>query len=260
MSSLVYALFSPGAPAIAFLACALWIRLAPRSAAARRTTLGAAVFYAAASVYAIPAAIAAPFTRGQQLFTTPLSGHGTAIVVLGGGGERVGGADRALSLMSRAEASRVLEAARVYALVSAEWVIASGGPDPAEPLQPPSSIVMRDALVGLGVPASRIRVESTSRSTRDEAVLIAPMLPSLGAVRAIVVTSAIHMPRALGAFRAAGVDAVAAPAPDPDASAPWRQRWLPGARGLQYSAELAHECIGLPYYWARGWWSATTRK
>ena len=255
MSSFVYSLFSPGAAAAVFLACALWIWRAPRSRAAQRTALAAAVFYAAASIYAIPAAIGVPLTRGQQLFTGPLSGRGTAIVVLGGGGERVGGADRALSLMSRAEASRVLEAARVYALVSPDWVITSGGPDPAEPLQQPSSIVMRDALVGLGVAASRIRLESTSRTTHDEAVLIAPMLRSLGAERAIVVTSAIHMPRAFGAFRAAGIDAVAAPAPDPDASAPRRQRWLPAERGLRYSAELAHEYIGLPYYWARGWFA-----
>ena len=43
--------------------------------------------------------------------------------------------------------------------------------------------------------------------------------------------------------------------PDPDAAASWRERWLPAERGLRYSAELAHECVGLPYYWVRGWWT-----
>jgi len=255
MSSLLYSLLSPGAPPILFLACALWIWRSPRSTAARRTAIAAAAFYLAASIYAIPATLAAPLTRGQTLFAPHLSGRGTAIVLLGGGGERVGGADGALSLMSRAEASRALEAARVFALVSPDWVISSGGPDPSEPLQQPSSIVMRDALVGLGIPASRIRLESTSRTTHDEAVLIAPMLRSLDVQRAILVTSAIHMPRAFGAFRAVGVDAIAAPAPDPDAFASWRQRWLPTDGGLRFTAELAHECIGLPYYWVRGWWT-----
>ena len=253
MSSLLYSLFSPAAPPIVFLACAIWIWRAPGSASARRTAVSAAAFYTAASIYAVPAALATPLTHRHQLFDARIAGRGTAIVLLGGGGERVGGAERALSLMSRAEASRVLEAARVYALVSPDWIITSGGPDPSEPLEAPSAIVMRDALVGLGVPAARIRIESTSRTTREEAVLIAPALHSLGARRAIVVTSAIHMPRAFGAFRAVGVDAIAAPAPDPDASAPWRQRWLPAERGLRYSAELAHEFVGLAYYRVRGW-------
>ena len=254
MSSLLYSLFSPGAPPIVFLACALWIWRAPRSAGARRAAVAAAAFYVAASTYAIPAALGALLTRNQRLFDAHVAGRGTAVVLLGGRDERVGGADRALSLMSRAEASRVLEAVRVFALVSPDWIITSGGPDPSEPLETPSAIVMRDALAGLGVPASKIRLESASQTTRDEALLIAPMLKSLGAERAIIVTSAMHMPRAFGAFRAVGVDAIAAPAPDPDASAPRRQRWLPAERGLRYSADLAHECVGLPYYRARGWW------
>jgi uncharacterized SAM-binding protein YcdF (DUF218 family) len=255
MSALLYSLFSPATSAIVFLACALWIWRSPRSTAARRAAIVAAAFYLAASVYIVSATLALPLTHGQTLFASRVGGRGAAIVLLGGGGERVGGADRALSRMSRAEALRVLEAARVFALVSPDWIISSGGPDPSEPLVQPSSIVMRDALVGLGVPPERIRLESTSRTTHDEAVLIAPMLRSLGAERAIVVTSPIHMPRALGAFRAVGVNALAAPAPDPEGFAAWRQRWLPTDGGLDYTADLAHEVVGLPYYWARGWWT-----
>jgi len=59
------------------------------------------------------------------------------------------------------------------------------------------------------------------RTTHDEAVLVAPMLKRLGVQRTILVTSAIHMPRSLGTFRAAGVDAIPAPALDPGARAWW---------------------------------------
>jgi uncharacterized SAM-binding protein YcdF (DUF218 family) len=80
------------------------------------------------------------------------------------------------------------------------------------------------------------------------------MLASLHVERVILVTSAIHMRRSLGAFRAAGVNAEPAPAPDPGAYATAGDRWLPTERGLRFSSELAHEIVGLPYYWLRGWW------
>jgi uncharacterized SAM-binding protein YcdF (DUF218 family) len=248
-------LLSPGGLAIAFLVCALWIRRSPRSIAARSVSLGVATFYLLASIYAVPAAIAAvSLTRGADAFEPHgISGHGTAIVVLGGGSERVPGLDGAVPVMLPAEASRVLEAARIFRLLSADWVISSGGSNPGD--QAPSSIVMRDALVQQGVPAGRIVLESSSHDTHDEAVLVAPLLKSLHVQHTILVTSAIHMPRSLGTFRAAGLAAIPAPAMDPGASLSRRQRWLPSPHGLLFSSQVAHEYIGLPYYALRGWWT-----
>ncbi|HKB11905.1 MAG TPA: YdcF family protein [Vicinamibacterales bacterium] len=247
-------LLSPGGLAIVFLVCAVWIWRFPHSRPARRAALAAAIAYLLASIYVVPAAIAAILmTRGAARFDRKdLAGRGTAIVLLGGGSQHVHGEAGTLSLMFPAEAARVLEAARVFALVDPEWIISSGGADPLD--EAPSSIVMRDALVQLGVPPNRIVLESTSRDTHDEAILIAPLLKSLRVRHTILVTSAIHMPRSLGAFRAAGIAASPAPAIDPGALLPPRQRWLPTLQGLVFSAQVAHECIGLPYYAARGWW------
>jgi len=62
------------------------------------------------------------------------------------------------------------------------------------------------------------------------------------------------MRRALGAFRAVGVDATPAIAPDPWWHAP-RPLWImPTAHGLSFSGDIVHELFGIPYYWARGWW------
>jgi uncharacterized SAM-binding protein YcdF (DUF218 family) len=246
---------SPGGLAIVFFVCAVWVWRSPRSIAARGVIFAAALLYLLASIYAVPATIAAALlTRGSEAFSrSDVKGRGTAIVLLGGGSERVQGYGGDMSLMFPTEGSRVLEAARVFALVSPDWIISSGGPGPLD--QAPSSIVMRDALVRLGVPASRIVLESASRTTHDEAVLIAPMLKALGVQQTIVVTSDIHMPRSLGAFRAAGVLAIGAPAEDSGVHASKQERWWPSARGLLFSTQVLHECVGLVYYGVRGWWT-----
>ena len=237
-----------------FVVCALWVWLAPRSFAARRTMLAIAVFYFAASIYIVPATIASVILAGHA---EPFKGRAerdtpTAIVLLGGGNEHVqGGGTAAISVMSLVEAARVLEAARVFDLVHADWIISSGG---ALHDEMSSAVVMRDALVQLGVPAKQIVLESSSHDTHDEALLIAPMLNSLRVQRTILVTSAIHMPRSLGTFRAAGVHAIAAPVREPAASLPRIQRWSPTAPALLFSSQLAHEFIGLAYYRLRGWW------
>ena len=61
--------------------------------------------------------------------------------------------------------------------------------------------MMKTALVELGVPADRILLESTSQVTHDEAVLTARMLRDLEITSCVLVTSNLHMRRALATFR-----------------------------------------------------------
>jgi uncharacterized SAM-binding protein YcdF (DUF218 family) len=114
---------------------------------------------------------------------------------------------------------------------------------------------MHDELVRLGVPASRVIVETASHDTHDEAVILAPMLRTHGIEHVVLVTSATHMRRSLAVFRAQGWNAVPAIAPDPGFTSTWAAWLLPSAIGLDLSHQVVHELIGLPYYWARGWGS-----
>lgn len=254
MSRLLAFLLSSGGPPVVFLLSALWVAVS-RSAIARRLAIAAAALYLAASVYIVPEALVRVWQPDPPPFDARgVPGRGTAIVVLGGGDERVRGWNGAMTRLERSEAARVLEAARVFHIVSPDWVISSGGTDAAYPDSVPSSIAMSDALIELGVPLDRIRLESLSRDTHDEAVQIAPMLSALRVDRVVLVTSTVHMRRSLGTFRAAGIDALPASAPDPGRFAASHDRWVPNERGLRLSSELAHELVGLPYYWARGWW------
>lgn len=98
-----------------------------------------------------------------------------------------------------------------------------------------------------GVPVRWL--EEQSRTTFENAVLSARQLRADGVDRAVIVTQAWHMPRAMRAFAIAGMDAVAAPTAyvqpveqlEPTTFLP-----RPGALANTYFA--LHEWIGLAWY------------
>jgi uncharacterized SAM-binding protein YcdF (DUF218 family) len=253
---LLWFLFSAGGLVVAVLAGTVWLRSRPHSARARRFLLLVAIAYAVLSIYGFGEGIGRLLVVGIN----PLAagdvppGH-TAIVVLGSGSYTARDwADGTYSIVDEVDATRALEAVRVFRLVDAEWVISSGGrlyrDDPNEA----SGITMRDAMMTLGVPTSRLIVETRSRDTHDEAVIIAPMLRKLDVEHVVLVTSGTHMRRSLGAFRAQGIRAIPAIAREPYSSISWSNWILPSDLGLWKSSSVMHEVIGLAYYTARGWY------
>jgi uncharacterized SAM-binding protein YcdF (DUF218 family) len=87
-------------------------------------------------------------------------------------------------------------------------VIVSGGPVSPLPGAPSEADLMADALAEYGVARTRIRREGASRTTAENAALLR-VEADAGAF--ILVTSAFHMPRSVGALRARGVRLVPAP-------------------------------------------------
>ena len=255
MSALLNELFSVSGITICWLVAALWLWRRPSSSGARRFLLVTAVGASGASIFAVPFGISRLLTHGYRQFSASDVVPGTTVVVvLGAGNKFVAGWSEHVTVTMPVEAERILEAHRVFQLISPAWIISSGGrEDPSDPANP-SSTVMRAELVRLGVPPERILLESASRDTYDEAVLIAPMLRTLVAQQLVLVTSDTHMRRSLGAFRAVGWNAVPAIAPD-HARPPELLWWvLPSSLGLEWSAKVMHELAGIPYYWLRGQW------
>jgi uncharacterized SAM-binding protein YcdF (DUF218 family) len=119
-----------------------------------------------------------------------------------------------------AAARRVRRAAEAWAGQGRPWVIASGG-------RRWSGLSEADAyaaaLVARGVASGRILRELCSLSTSENAFYSAKLLRQLGVTRPGVVTCDFHIRRALGCFRAAGLDPVPVPVQSPDRSWP---RWL----------------------------------
>lgn len=106
--------------------------------------------------------------------------------------------------------------------------------------------LMRDFMVGQGVPAEAITVEDASLSTRENAVDAAQLLAGIRGPK-VLVTSDFHMRRALGAFRKAGLDAAPLPVPDAWKRLPdFSQRW-------NIFCSLVLETVKLTYYRTLSW-------
>ena len=101
-----------------------------------------------------------------------------------------------------AAADRVWHAAALYRAGKARWVVLSGGSPPGSENVAPEAEAMAEVLRALGVPASAMRLEGRSRNTLENAVLSLALVRQVGARRVLLVTSALHMPRALAVFQA----------------------------------------------------------
>src|SRR4051812_49017717 len=214
MSDLIASLASVTGLILALLIGLAWLFAAPASRAPRRWLAAALIVYLTATVHGISRIVSWPLRHGFHPFLlseAPPTPH--AIVVLGAGAKTVHGQSQKIGILTPGGAARVLEAARVFRLLDRPWIISSGG-SPAGYDLIPESETMKRALVELGVPPDRILLESTSRVTHDEAVLTARMLRDLGIRSCIVVTSDLHMRRALAAFRHEGLAVTPAVARD----------------------------------------------
>lgn len=256
-SDFVKYVMSGGGAICCFLIAAMWLTAARDSRAGRRFLLVAALLFTAASLYGPQYLIARAMAWPLKPFEASdlAMGHRTAIVVLGSGSIDAEDWDgRTFSFVDRSAAARVLEAIRVFRMTNAAIVLSSGGNPRPQLDEKPSGETMRDALLQLGIPADRILTETASKTTRDEAVIVKEILRVQNIDRVILVTSQTHMKRALGAFRAAGVDAIPAIAREFEDHVPPAMMVVPSEDGLGLASTNVHEGLGLAYYWLRGWW------
>jgi uncharacterized SAM-binding protein YcdF (DUF218 family) len=259
-------LLSSGGVILAFLAASIWVYVAGRRSAveslsmrrARTALLALALGLTVFSMYGVEILVARAIVGSLKPFRAAdaVARRRTAVVILGSGSVTVEDWDgRRFSLVDRAAQTRVLEAARVYRMIDPAILISSGWDPRPENLQAPTAETMRDALVMLGVPAERIVVEMASRTTREEAVVIAPMLKAQRVEQVILVTGETHMRRALGTFRAAGVDAIPAIAQEfLRGRTSFTEMAVPSEVGLWLGSANTHELLGSVYYRLRGWW------
>jgi uncharacterized SAM-binding protein YcdF (DUF218 family) len=162
-------------------------------------------------------------------------------VVLGGGIDPPGRLHGPANL--NAQADRVLYAAELYHAGRVGRLLLSGGANPMISARSEAAVT-RELLLALGVPAEAILVEEESRNTRENAAFSARLLRDQGIDRILLVTSALHMRRALARFEAQGLDVIPA-ATDHEA----RDRftavdWLPDAEALDGAGRAFKEIVG----------------
>jgi uncharacterized SAM-binding protein YcdF (DUF218 family) len=153
-----------------------------------------------------------------------------------------------------AAADRVWHAARLYHAGKAPKVMLSGGSNDWQADLPSQAKTMAQFLSDLGVPLNAIVLEERSRSTYENASNCAELMRRQGMERAILVTSALHMPRSFAVLRVAGVDVVPAATDFEVIEGPGTVlSWLPNSQALQRSTNALHEWIGIAVYRWRGW-------
>jgi uncharacterized SAM-binding protein YcdF (DUF218 family) len=108
-------------------------------------------------------------------------------------------------------------------------------------------------LESFGIPRDRVILEDRSRNTVENAVFSKAIAQPKPGERWVLMTSAYHMPRAIGVFRKIGFPIEAYPVD-------WRTRGAEDmtrpfavmSEGLQRSDTAVHEWIGLLVYWLTG--------
>jgi len=180
----------------------------------------------------------------------------TGFVILGGAEDRLVGSARNAPALNEA-AERLVEAA-VLAKRFPEAKIAFSGGDAGFIYQSGNEAEGAESLLtALGVPREQLILEAKSRDTYENAVFLKEELTRQGEFgpgkRWVLVTSAYHMPRAIGAFRAAGFDVEAWPVDYRTRGSADRTRFFDKvSEGLRRVDVAGREWAGLLAYWLRG--------
>jgi uncharacterized SAM-binding protein YcdF (DUF218 family) len=180
----------------------------------------------------------------------------TGFIILGGAEDRLVGAARGAPALNEA-GERMVEAA-MLARRFPEAKIAFSGGDAGILYKTGSEAEGAETLLtALGVPRDRLILEAKSRDTYENAAFLKEELTRAGELapgkRWLLITSAYHMPRAMGAFRKAGFAVEPWPVDyrtrgKADLARPFDKV----SEGLRRVDVAAREWVGLLAYWLRG--------
>jgi len=187
----------------------------------------------------------------ENRFARPAPPEAVAgIIVLGGGMDAEVNTARGGWELNRA-GDRFVEALRLaLAYPEAKLVISGGGLSPGNE---PEAVSGARFFSAFGIPENRMVLEGASRNTGENAELTRRLLDPAPGETWLLVTSAFHMPRAVGLFRKAGFDVV-----------PWPADYLSTGReglavkldqpaeNLSVSTMALREWAGLAVYWMMG--------
>lgn len=184
-----------------------------------------------------------------------------AIVVLGGCAEPALPPRTGVEIGDSGD--RLLRAAELFRLGKAPIVLVAGGRVPWSDLGGSEAEDMRVLLESLGVPEASIVEEDRSRNTRENVVQTQRVLAERGVRRILLVTSALHMPRAMALFKRTGLEVTPVPTDYVLVRTGRREsgkayagegifQLVPEVQNLAYSTDAMREYVALLYYRIRG--------
>lgn len=155
----------------------------------------------------------------------------------------------------KAGADRILHAARLFKAGKVGRILVSTGRSISQTDTRSEAEVIGGFLNEFGIDSANIVLESDSRNTHENAINSLAVMQKNGFSSALLVTSALHMPRAAAVFRRAGVSF--SPVSIDTLSSSLARRsifaFLPNSKALDISTQSIKEWIGLLVYRLRGW-------
>jgi uncharacterized SAM-binding protein YcdF (DUF218 family) len=148
---------------------------------------------------------------------------------------------------------RCLHAAELYHSGPRCPVVVSGGMVDADVDMAPLAHQMRDFLLKLGVAQEDLVIEDQSTTTYENATHCRTLLAEKDFESIVLVTDALHMPRAERCFQKVGFDVT--PAPCQMQSVRWEcslDELLPKASAAQGMYDVSHEMLGIIWYKLKG--------
>jgi uncharacterized SAM-binding protein YcdF (DUF218 family) len=232
LSKLLWPLVTPGNALLLLLAIGAGLLFTRWRRAGRRLVLAVTIGLAAVAVLPVGDWIVAPL---ENRFPRPVPpAHVDGVVVLGGAVESERFVERGeIGLNAAAERfTALIELARRYP--QARLVYTAGDPSlRGVAPNPREAVAARRLYASLGFEAARIAFEDEARNTFENAVDAKALARPEPGETWLLVTSAWHMPRAIGVFRRQGWPVVAWPVDYTTTGRLW-----PG-KGIELAGELA---------------------
>jgi uncharacterized SAM-binding protein YcdF (DUF218 family) len=185
--------------------------------------------------------------------TLPATPTAEVAIVLGGG-LRPASPPRLVADFGDAS-DRIVHAARLYRARKVKRVLVTGGSIPWNQGVAPEAELIRNILVEFGVPEAAIAFAGESRNTYENALEITKLRAITPFDTALLVTSALHMPRAMATFQKAGIPVVAS---STDVRVIYKAErlvfdWLPDSESLDLTTKALKEWMGHVSYAVRGY-------
>lgn len=202
LSKIAWDLLTPGNFLLILLGAGLALLWAGRAKAGRRVLTGVVAVAALFAVLPLGPAIVRPL---ENRFPPPrsLPSSVDGIIVLGGAVNQYISEDRGVPNLN-GSAERVTEFVALANRFPAARLVYTGGVASIARKNLTEASAARLVLRGLGLGDDRVIFEKRARNTHDNARLSKALIKPKPSDRWILVTSAMHMPRAMGAFRKAG--------------------------------------------------------
>jgi uncharacterized SAM-binding protein YcdF (DUF218 family) len=189
----------------------------------------------------------------ENRFPAPASlpDHIDGILVLGGALDGEASAARGQPVLN--DSGERLTAAVTLARAHPEArLIFSGGSSSVWPDQEPEARYAERLLLDLGVPPDQLAIEGAARTTRENAAALTALLGAQAQGNWVLITSAWHMPRAVGCFRQLGWRVIPYPVDYRTEGKGEPLRPLALAAGIADLSVALHEWLGLLAYRIQG--------